>query len=1079
MKQKKLILLPKGNWTRMLSSLVLLMVLMTGMAFAQKKAITGKVADQTGAPVPGVTVIAKGTTIGVVTDFDGKYSISVPTDVLILSYSFVGMVPQDIEITGKTTINVLMKSEVIGVDEVVVVGYGTQQKKTLTGAVSTVGDSELRGTPSANAASRMQGRVAGVTITTDNSPGGDATVRVRGVGSVNNNDPLYIIDGVPSAGGMTSLNSNDIETMTVLKDASSSAIYGVRAANGVIIVTTKRGSAGKTKVSFDARYGIQSNTNSLKLMNTQQYGDMTWLEFTNAGLKQGDAGWTSQQYGSGATPVIPDYIFPTGVTGTIDESKYTYPSPYNGITKANKIGTNWSDEIFHPAPIQEYNLAMSGGSEKGNYAFSAGYMKQDGVLKMTDFERFSLRSNADAKIGDWLQIGESLGATYSDRTLGFTNNDEGNPISQVYRMQPIVPVYDIKGNFAGTQAKGTGNGANPLANLVRNKDDYQRDLRILGTAYAQVNFLKNLTFKTLMGVDYISSRVQDRTLRNPEFAEAIAADALSQNYNGTMQWNWSNTLNFKKKFADVHSVNVLVGSEAVSYNFDNLVGSRSTFAFTNTDYMILNSGEADQASSGYFDESKTFSYFGRVNYDYLGKYLLEGVVRRDASSRFNKANRWGTFPAFSAGWRVSEEAFMNEVTWINDLKLRAGWGKTGNDNVGGYYNSYNTYRASVDESFYSIAGSPSKTDAGFHKYSLGNPDGKWEANATTNLGIDATFLGKSLEVNLDLYQKVTTDMLYNQQLPSTWGYLVLPAVNIGEMKNTGLDLMVTYHGKVGNDFKFDVRGNISHYKNEVVRLNSNPNEKLYGPQLRQIDYTVSMAGQPISSFYGYVVEGLFNTAAEVTAHPKYNPDINGNDTYSKPGVFKYKDVNGDGKITSDDRTIIGSPHPDFTYGLNLDFAYKNWDMTMFFQGSQGNELINYVNRWTKFNNFSGNRDITRLTESWTAERYTNGSKISMPMAILDDAVMQQNSTFFVEDGSYLRMKNLQIGYSLPAALTTRLKIEHLRVYVQATNLFTITKYSGLDPEIRMTQANADRGMGIDEGVYPTSQIFMIGINLNL
>ena len=1068
----------------MLSSLVLLMVLMTGMAFAQKKAITGKVTDQTGAPVPGVTVIVKGTSIGVVTDFDGKYTLSVPADAKVLNFSFVGMVPQDVEIAGKTTINAEMKSDVVGVEEVVVVGYGTQQKKTLTGAVSTVGDNELRGTPSANAASRMQGRVAGVTITTDNSPGGDATVRVRGVGSVNNNDPLYIIDGVPSAGGMTSLNSNDIETMTVLKDASSSAIYGVRAANGVIIVTTKRGGAGKTKISFDARYGIQSNTNSLKLMNTQQYGDMTWLEFKNAGLKQGDAGWTSQQYGSGATPVIPDYIFPAGVTGTIDETKYTYPSPYNGITKANKIGTNWSDEIFHPAPIQEYNLAMSGGSEKGNYAFSAGYMKQDGVLKMTDFERFSLRSNADAKIGDWLQIGESLGATYSDRTLGFTNNDEGNPISQIYRMQPIVPVYDIKGNFAGTQAKGTGNGANPLANLVRNKDDYQRDLRILGTAYAQVNFLKDFSVKTLMGVDYISSRIQDRTLRNPEFAEAIAADALSQTYNGTMQWNWSNTLNFKKKFADVHNVNVLIGSEAVNFKYDNLLGSRSTYAFTSTDYMILNSGQADQASSGYFDESRTFSYFGRVNYDYKGKYLLEGVVRRDASSRFNKANRWGTFPAFSAGWRVSEEAFMKDVTWINDLKLRAGWGKTGNDNVGGYYNSYSTYRASIDESFYSISGSPAKSDAGFHYYKLGNPDGKWEANATTNLGIDATFLGKSLEVNLDLYQKVTTDMLYNQQLPSTWGYLVLPAVNIGEMKNTGFDLMLTYHGKVGNDFKFDVRGNISHYKNEVVKLNTNPNEKLYGPQLRQIDYTVSMAGQPISSFYGYVVEGIFNTAAEVAAHPKYNPDVNGNDSYSKPGVFAYKDISGpagvpDGKITSADRTIIGSPHPDFTYGLNLDFSYKNWDMTMFFQGSQGNKLINYVNRWTMFNNFSGNRDVRRLTESWTAERYANGSKISMPMAILDDAVMQQNSTFFVEDGSYLRMKNLQIGYSLPAALTTRLKIDHLRVYVQATNLFTITKYSGLDPEIRMTQANADRGMGIDEGVYPTSQIFMVGINLNL
>jgi hypothetical protein len=399
--------------------------------------------------------------------------------------------------------------------------------------------------------------------------------------------------------------------------------------------------------------------------------------------------------------------------------------------------------------------------------------------------------------------------------------------------------------------------------------------------------------------------------------------------------------------------------------------------------------------------------------------------------------------------------------------------------VGGFYNSYSTYRASIDESFYSMTGSSSKTDAGFHKYKLGNPDGKWEANATTNLGIDATFLDKKLEVNIDLYQKRTTDMLYNQQLPSTWGYLVLPAVNIGEMKNTGLDLMVTYHGNVGNDFKFDIRGNISHYKNEVVRLNTNPNEKLFGPQLRQIDYTVSMAGQPISSFYGYVVEGIFNTPAEVAAWPKYNPDLNGVDVYSKPGVFKYKDVNGDGKITSDDRTIIGSPHPDFTYGLNFDFAYKNFDMTMFFQGSQGNKIINYVNRWTEFNNFSGNRDVKRLTESWTAERYANGSKITLPMAILDDAVMQQNSTFFVEDGSYLRMKNLQIGYSLPAALTQKLKIEHLRVYVQATNLFTITKYSGLDPEIRMTQANADRGMGIDEGIYPTSRIFMVGINLNL
>ncbi len=820
-------------------------------------------------------------------------------------------------------------------------------------------------------------------------------------------------------------------------------------------------------------------------MNTQQYGDMLWMEAKNIGLTQGQNGWGNSQYGYGATPVIPDYIIPEGkMAGEVDENLYSYPSPYYGITRANKIGTNWYDEIFEAAPLQEYNVGLSGGSEKGGYAFSIGYMNQDGVVKLTDFERFSLRSNADAKIGDWLEIGESLGATYSDRTLGFTNNDEGNPISQAYRMQPIIPVYDIRGNYAGTQAKTTGNGENALAMLNRNKDDYNHDLRILANVYSQFNFTKELNFKTLIGVDFTSNRVQDRFLKNPEFSEAKPADILTQTHNGSLQWNWSNVLNYRKKIAEVHNLNVLVGSEAVSYFYETFNGSRSTYAFVNTDYMVLDSGESDQTAGGYFDESKTWSYFGRVNYDYMGKYLLEGVIRRDASSRFSKDNRWGTFPAFSAGWRISEEAFMDNINWLNDLKLRAGWGKTGNDNVGGYYNSYSTYRANNTESFYAITGSNSKTDAGFHKYKLGNPNGKWEANATTNIGFDATLLDSRFEINFDWYKKITTDMLYNQSLPATWGRLVLPAVNVGEMHNTGIDMMLTYHGKVGKDFSFDVRGNLSHYKNEIVKLNDNPNEKLWGTQLRQNDYTVSMAGQPISSFYGYVVEGFFNTAAEVAAHPKFNPDAAGNDTYSRPGVFKYKDVSGpngvpDGKITVDDRTIIGNPHPDFTYGLNINMQYKDWDMTMFFQGSQGNDLINYVNRWTLFNNFSGNRDVKRLTESWTAERYANGSKITVPIAIRDDANMQKNSSFFIEDGSYLRMKDLQIGYSLPSTMTSRLKIDRLRVYLQATNLFTITDYSGLDPELQNPDSNSDRNMGIDEGIYPTSRIFMIGLNLNL
>ncbi len=1045
--------------------------------------VSGKVTDSSGAPLPGVTVVIKGTTQGIITDAGGNYSLNNVRGNATLVFSFVGMKTQEIPVAGKEVVNIILKEETIGLEEVIAVGYGTQQKKTLTGAVSTVNATELRSVPTASAAAKLQGRVAGVTITNDNTPGGESMVRIRGIGSVNNNDPLYIIDGVPTSGGLSKINPNDIESISVLKDASSSAIYGVRAANGVILITTKRGKAGKTKLQFDARFGVQRTTNSLDLLNTQEYGELLWLESKNIGLVQGDNGWGNSQYGYGATPVIPDYIIPEGkMDGEVDESTYSYPSPYNGITKANKTGTDWYDEILDPAPIQEYNLSVSGGTEKGGYTFSGGYMKQDGVVKHTGFERFSLRSNVDTKITKWLEVGESLGVAYTDRTGQGTNNDEGNAISQAYRMQPIIPVYDIQGNFAGTQAKTTGNGANPVAILTRDKDDYYRDLRVLANAYVQVTILPGLKVKSLLGADYTSTRRRDRTLTNPEFSEAIPADILSQYYYGTFQYNWINTLNFETTINEKHNFNFLLGSEAVKWNYDWIQGSRSTYASTDIDYMVLDAGEKDQAANGSFDEWSTFSYFGRINYNYMGKYLAELVLRRDASSRFSEDNRWGTFPAFSLGWRLSEEVFMKDVSWVNNLKVRLGWGKNGNDNVGGYYNAYTTYRVYNGESYYSLSGSNSSTNAGIHKYKLGNPDGKWEASVTTNLGLDVTLFNK-LEINLDVYKRVTTDMLYNQSLPYTYGRLELPAVNIGEMKNNGFDLMVSYREKIGRDLRLNVRANISHYKNKIIKLNNNPNEVLYGPELRQNIYTASMTGKPISSFYGYVVDGIFNSWDEVHAHVPYNAETFAGDSYSKPGVFKYRDISGpagvpDRKITADDRTVIGSPHPDFTYGINIDLEYKNWDLTMFFQGSQGNDVINYVNRWIMFNNFSGNRGTARLYESWTEERYASGAKITQPIAIRDDANMQKNSSFFVEDGSYLRMKDLQIGYNLPSAMLGNTGIESLRLYVQATNLFTITNYSGLDPELSNPDRNPDRLMGVDEGIYPTSQIFTFGINLN-
>ena len=1070
------------------------LIVLKPLKFAQgERSISGVVTGHDGSPIPGVSIIFEGTTIGTITDLDGNFNLLVPEGASTIVISYIGMRTETIDIGNQSSFQITMEEDVIGVDEVVVVGYGTQQKKTLTGAVSTVDETELRAVPSASAAARLQGRVAGVTITNDNTPGGESMVRIRGIGSVNNNDPLYIIDGVPTSGGLSKINPNDIESMSVLKDASSSAIYGVRAANGVILVTTKRGKAGKTSIRFDARYGVQRTTNSLDLLNTQEYGELLWLESRNIGLKQGDDGWGNSQYGSGAEPVIPDYIIPEGaMEGEVDESTYSYPSPYNGITRANKEGTDWYDEILDPAPIQEYNLSVNGGTEKGTYAFSGGYMNQEGVVINTGFERFSLRSNADTKVSDWLKVGESLGVSYTDRTGQGTNNDEGNAISQAYRMQPMIPVYDIMGNFAGTQAKTTGNGANPVAILTRDKDDYYRDLRVLANAYAQINFTDNLSVKSLIGADYTSTRRKDRTLTNPEFSEAIPADILNEYYYGTFQYNWINTLNYENTFNNVHNVNFLLGTEGVKWNYDWFQGARSTFASTDLDYMVLDAGEKDQIANGSFDEWTTFSYFGRINYNYMGKYLVEAVVRRDGSSRFSEDNRWGTFPAFSVGWRLSEEDFLSDVDWLNNLKFRFGWGKNGNDNVGGYYNAYSTYRVYNGESYYSLSGSDSSTDAGIHKYKLGNPDGKWEASVTSNFGIDATMFNK-LEVNLDIYKRKTTDMLYNQSLPDTYGKLQLPAVNIGEMQNTGFDLMISYREEIGRDLKLNVRANVSHYKNKINKLNDNPNEILYGPELRQNIYTASMTGEAISSFYGYVVEGYFTPDMFQTviidekpvlrllegAHAPYNTTEVLADTYSAPGTFMYKVISGDGQITAADREVIGSPHPDFTYGINIDLEYKNWDMTMFFQGSQGNDLINYVNRWIMFNNFSGNRGKDRLYESWTQERYESGAKISQPIALRDDSNMQKNSSFFIEDGSYFRMKDLQIGYTLPKSLFNRSGIESLRVYVQATNLFTITNYSGLDPELSNPDDNPDRLMGVDEGVYPTSQIFMFGVNLNL
>jgi TonB-linked SusC/RagA family outer membrane protein len=764
--------------------------------------------------------------------------------------------------------------------------------------------------------------------------------------------------------------------------------------------------------------------------------------------------------------------------GQVDESTYNWPTPYNAITRANKGEINWFDEVFVKAPVQEYNLSVSGGTPgKSNFAISAGYMDQKGIVNYRGddvhgptsggYKRYSLRSNADVNLKQWLKVGISLSGTYNN--LKGTNGPD--PVTTVLTLNPLLPIYDIRGNFAGSKIPATGNGRNPVAELIRNNDDYTRGLLMQASSYAQISLTKDLVFKSLFGFNYDATEALNRSLVDPEWNQTSLVSLLAQTEFTGFQYNWVNTLNYLKTFNEDHNFNVLLGTEAIDNRTQTLSGGRSTFAFTDLDYMVLNAGQKDVTNGGTFDENRLFSYFARLNYDYKGKYLLEGVVRRDASSRFIGKYRWGTFPAFSAGWRISQEGFMQNINWINDLKLRVGYGQNGNDNVGNY-NAYTTYIANGSESYYNISGSSrSSSTAGFHQSTLGNTNSRWETSIARNLGVDISLFKSKFDASFDVYSRSTIDMLYTDTKPATWGEVNLPNVNIGEMKNTGFDLMLTYRGKVGSNLNFTVNGNLSHNNNRVVKLNDNPNEIRYGNSVEASFNTATVAGKPVDAFYGYVVDGIFNSKEDVANWPKFNPNVAGVDVYSMPGVLKFRDVNGDGKITPLDRTFLGDGYPNLSYGLNISLDYKNWDMTVFMQGLQGRKIINSISRGMLFIRSDGNYLKKRLYESWTPERYANGEKITVPITINNDANMQLPSSYFLETGDYARLKDVQLGYTLNSRVLTNIKISSLRVYLQAINLFTLTKYSGMDPEVSE--------QGIDTSVYPTQRIFVFGFNMKL
>ncbi len=1024
-------------------------MLTSSVIFAQT--VSGTISDNSG-PLPGANVVVQGTTNGVTADFDGNYTIdNVPSDA-VLVVSFLGFETQEVPVDGRSTIDVVLAEGATTLGEVVLTGYTSQNTRDITGSVSVVKEETLVALAPTSIEAALQGIVPGVTVGNEGGPGGATSVRIRGYGTINNNDPLYIIDGAPSSNGLTYLNPADVKSMQVLKDASAASIYGNRAANGVIIVSTKTGGYNQgLDVTVDVNVGMDfiGSNQFPQLTNTSQLAEIIWQRQINDGLSP-----THTQYGSGATPVIPDYITPTGFTGTPDFTTYDFGS--NRIQKANKEGTDWFDEYFQAALVQNYNVGIQGGSERSKYYLGVGALLQDGVIIETDYKRFNIRANSEFKISDKIRFGESFNVSFTKRReVGGNQNVEGGT-GQLYRMQPIIPVYDVMGNFGGTSAAGTGNGQNPIATQLSDKDDIRQDVYLFGNLYAEVDIIDGLTLKSNVGMDYATGTQVDFNYRDVWNSEPSSSNSFSEASYFNSVITWANTLNYNTTIAEEHNLNVLVGVEFQQQIFRIHGGGRTSYLIESVDYRYLDRGEQSITNFGRGSKTSYFSQFVKADYTFKDKYLVSATVRRDESSVFTEENRAGVFPAFSAGWRISEEEFMQDVSWLNDLKLKAGYGELGNSQIPAGRTS-STFGSDLTFSNYSIGGGNNSATAGYNQLTNGNPDLKWETTKTINIGFDARFIDNKWHVGLEWYKKTTEDMLL--QLAGVdvtiAGNFDPPYANVGDMENKGFDLEFGYDGNITEDLKFFASANVSHYKNTVISLGDNPTDFIEGNSARDQRPTRTQAGQPISSFFGYTITGI---------------DSNGR--------FAYADLDDDGDIDGDDRSYIGSPHPDFTYGINFGLEYKAWDFNMLLQGTQGNDVYNFSKWFTDFVAFPGAKSLDYYN-SWTP---TNTGASLPQLTDSPPAIEDSESTYFVEDGSYLRIKNVVFGYNFSDDLNDKIGTQAVRVFLQLKNIATFTKYSGLDPEINLQNYDGDtanQDIGVDRGAYPQAKTVMLGVKINL
>ena len=1088
-----------------------------GVNWVQQEGRTVKVTVKDAAgEIIGANVIVKGTTIGSITDMSGVAVIQGVPNGAILQVSYVGYSTIDVPLkNNQESIVVTLKEDAEALDEVVVVGYGTQAKKDITGSVAVVSRDDIQVQPVASFAEALQGRAPGVYVNTSGGPSGETTIRIRGVGSMKGSDPLIIVDGVQDV-DISSVNPNDIDSFQVLKDAAATAIYGARAANGVIIITTKQGNkAGKVRITYNGYVSASQMANdgypmmgAWETMKAEEQSQWNLVNYRGYDKSQ----VAHQQFGSIANGELqmPYAIVPTGYSedqiisefGSVENWVNSYNAetgPYysrsaysqmlvDGYSEAEaREGTNWFDEVTQTGISQNHELSVTSGNDKGQYAFSMGYTNREGTIKNSAFERYNMRLNTTFTPTKHFIIGQNTNVATMKITGERGRQGDANTFAQTYTTASWVPLYNVSGQFAGTVGGG-GRNVSPFSSVINAADDWMRFFRLQSAVFAEIKdpWIKGLSVRTQFAASIRGGWTATMNERTIEYnKEGSSQNNFNETGNWYFDWQWTNTATYKTTFADDHDLTVMIGSEALKRNIGrNISGTRYDYIFEkdpNT-WTLDNGGTSNITNSGSMGDKYTmFGYFGRVDYSYQGKYLATFTVRRDASSKFSEKHRWGTFPSASLGWRMSDEPFLQTArqSWLDDLKLRVGYGTTGNSNIGSY--NYAFQYANENASLYSISGDNSGASTGYAMTDLGDTEAKWETVKMFNVGYDLTAFNNKLTSSFDFYVKNTSDMLVD----ANWTYLAggasKPSVNIGSMRNVGVDFSVGWRSKIG-EVSYNINANASWYRNEVTKLGSS---NLY-TSTRISELNITTVGQPIAMFYGYQLDGIYKSVDDVMNYKNdngqtitpYGTTQESLNAQSWVGHYKFKDLNNDGRIDQDDRTIIGNPHPDLTGGINIGINWRDWDLSTYLYYSIGNDLYAHYQYYTYWGNLSNVYSRDRVQNAWNPETNPNGT---LPMWVSGDTAPETTLSHsgYIQDGSFLRMQTLTLGYSLPKSIVSKVNLSRVRIYAQLANVFTLTGYEGLDPEVRSNNGDSSNDMmkGVDYGSYGMPKQYLIGLNV--